>query len=257
MTRLKMLHIHFLSPTSRPVSRGTPQSPPIRATLPALNYFEFHDCSEYLECLLSGIDTPLLKYIYLTFFNQLIFDTPQLFQFIHRTHPQRSHDEAMVYFSGTDISITFTQLGTPHCMRLQISCRPLDWQMSALAEICAHFSLILSGVQRLNIGASSPLPGGQDEIVPHVAHSLAREEMVTGVLPVVQELYIEEHGEFASVREALAPFSATRQRAGRPVIVYRSNSDNTPLPPSRVRTEQTGAFAPFIGTNDLTLELAE
>jgi ankyrin repeat protein len=167
MTRLEKLHLHFLSPIYRPISRGQNPALQRRAVLPALENFAFYGVSDDLECLSSRIDAPVLKCIDITFFNQAtIFDTPQFVQFLCRTETQRSHDEAKVYCSETNISITLTQGGRPHQMGLRVQCMPLHWQLSCMAEICDNLSLVISDVQDLHMDAYSLLPSKRDEMDP-------------------------------------------------------------------------------------------
>ncbi|KAI0286439.1 hypothetical protein BC826DRAFT_83927 [Russula brevipes] len=81
LTRLEELSITFQSPRSRP-QLSPPRS--TRTVLPALKSFEFCGVSEYLEDLTSRIDAPLLSFLRITFFNQLIFNTRRLCAFISR-----------------------------------------------------------------------------------------------------------------------------------------------------------------------------
>ena len=75
LPNLDDLSIGFRSPPSRP-SQITP--PHTRIVLPALTYLFFEGTSEYFEDLVAQIDTPLLHRLDVTFFMDLIVDTPQL-----------------------------------------------------------------------------------------------------------------------------------------------------------------------------------
>ena len=78
LTSLETLQISFDPPLSRP-DRNSRRPPPLtRTLLPALTHLVFRGVSEYLEVLVARIDAPLLDKLYITFFHQLIFDTPQL-----------------------------------------------------------------------------------------------------------------------------------------------------------------------------------
>jgi len=66
----------------------------------------FIGVSEYLEDLVTRIDAPLLLHLYITFFHQLIFDTPQLAQFLGRTPNLKAYNEARVIFSYSHATIT-------------------------------------------------------------------------------------------------------------------------------------------------------
>jgi F-box-like len=250
MSHLTTFHLEFLFPTSRPIS-GKHQPPQRYAVLPALEYFTFYGSCEYLECLLSGIHIPLLKSFYITFFNQAaIFDIPQLLRFLCRTETQRSNNDAWVYRSETDISITLSNPRTSHRMELRVSCRHLDWQMSSLAEICDKLSPIISDVRDLHIDASSPLPSGQDDLDPlptlelfrpfgnverlfltknvasHVRYALEH-EMATGVLSNAEVIHMEEPDPLVLMKCSFKVI-ATKQRALLVGIAYCNPSNTWP-----------------------------
>jgi hypothetical protein len=84
LTRLSFLFITFDSPASLPYLRIQRQHlPPLtRAVLPALALFWFSGVSEYLEDLVARINAPILNTVDITLFNQLVFHTQQLGQFI-------------------------------------------------------------------------------------------------------------------------------------------------------------------------------
>ncbi|KAH9968511.1 hypothetical protein BGW80DRAFT_1337900 [Lactifluus volemus] len=252
MTCLTTFHLHFLSPTSLTSLPVSADHPARYAVLPALKYFSFQGYCWYLEHLLSGIRTPLLKYIDISFFNQTtIFDTPQLFQFVCHAEMPRSYDEARVFFSTVDISLTLTRRGTPHCMGFRVRCQPLNPQLSCITGICHQFSSILFGVQQLDIDASLTLPIRQTdmgvlswlgffrpfrnverlrmtkETASHVARALGK-EVSMGMLPGMRELYIEEHAKFSSAQLALAPF--IRRRSNHPIIVHRWEPNSNTIP---------------------------
>ena len=90
--------------------------PPIRTVLPALTHFKCRGISESLEDLVARIGAPLLGNAEITLFDQLVLDIPRLSQFIGRLN----------------------NLGTVNYanLKLKISCRALDWQLSSLAQAC-------------------------------------------------------------------------------------------------------------------------
>jgi hypothetical protein len=166
MTCLETLRLHFLRRISGPTSGRNDPTPQQRAVLSTLEDFTFHGDSEYLECLLSGVDAPALKDIDITFFPWTMFNATQLVEFICRTETHRSHNEAMVYRSRDGLSITLTRQGTPYCMGLWVRWEPLFDQLIIMAHFCNKLSRIFSGVRDLHIDASTPLLSGQDERVP-------------------------------------------------------------------------------------------
>ena len=92
LTNLGEFYLRFRSPLSRPDRQNRPPPLPTRAVLPALSKLEFKGVSEYLEDLVTQIDVPLLNKFKTTFFNQLIFTTPQLAQFFcHTTELKGPH----------------------------------------------------------------------------------------------------------------------------------------------------------------------
>ena len=58
------------------------------------------------------------------------------------------------------------------------------------------------------------------EAASHVAYALGK-EVSMGILPRMQDLYLEDHHEFSSAQEALAPFITTRRHSNYPVTVHR------------------------------------
>jgi len=86
--------------------------------------------SEYLEDIVSRIDAPLLNNMDIMFFNQLVFDTPQLRHFISRTGRFRAPDCARIFFNHGYVNVEpFRTLS------LRISCKPSDWQLSSLSQL--------------------------------------------------------------------------------------------------------------------------
>jgi hypothetical protein len=94
LTRLENLHIEFESPQSLsdPKSRCPPL--PTRALLPLLTKLWFVGVCGYFEEIAARIDAPLLDKLTITFCHQLVFDTPQVTQFVGRTPKLKAYDEA-------------------------------------------------------------------------------------------------------------------------------------------------------------------
>ncbi|KAI0285692.1 CHAT domain-containing protein [Russula brevipes] len=271
MTSLQMFHLHFLSPTF-PISNEFPQPLPTRVDLPSLKHLEFHGDSEYLESLLASIDAPV-KYFYITFFYDPYFRIPNLKEFICRTETQRSPVEATLCYSGTDISITFSQPGTPHRLGLRILCRHFGWQMSSIATICTEFQApeILSTVRQLDIYAFPPFPDGHDDMDPslfldllhefdqveslrvvkeigaHITHAIRGDQM----MPRMRDLHMEEHDEFASMKSTLT----THRRSNRPITLHPWEPSNLHSSPPRTRPART--TVPSIHSSDPVLVLEE
>ena len=156
LTRLEKLTIGFKSPQSRPDRNSRRLPPPTRTLLPVLIRLEVNGVSEYLEDLVARIDAPLLDFLMTTFFHQLIFDTPQLTQFISRHIPQfKTFDEAHLDFFDCFGKPSVALFSQNRRLIFSISCNQSDWQLSFLTQMCSSS-------------------------MPH------------GLIPTVENLYIEE-----------------------------------------------------------------
>lgn len=77
--------------------------------------------SEYIEEFVPWIDVPLLDKVYITFFDQLIFDTPRLHDFLTCIETFKAHSRRGVVFLGYSIKFKLGSLS----QLLEISCRQL------------------------------------------------------------------------------------------------------------------------------------
>ena len=163
LTSLESLRIQFESPRSRPDLAGRRPSPPTRLVLPVLATFGFKGVCEYLEDLVARIDAPQLITLHLTLFNQIIFDTPQLIQFIGRTPTLNTPEKAHIAFG--DYHTRFRLSSGPGGLSVGIACRELDWQISSLEQVCTSCSPLLSTLENLYIyQAPFSQPNWQDNI---------------------------------------------------------------------------------------------
>jgi hypothetical protein len=244
--RLKTFHIEFQSAT-RPDS--IPQPPETRAVLPALTEFEFQGASEYLEDLVARIDGPRLSRIHTVYLNQVIdFHVAQLSDFIDRALGPRLtlFKHAEVTFVRDFVSFdlypqTYHPSSDWGLVRIAISCKGIDWQVSHMAQVLSQFSAILSNIVLLQLKAEvekdRELEGTDDVEWLHLLHqfstvqtlrvsrelarhvSLALEEltadMVTEVLPFLDSIYLA--GQPAS---SIKKFVAARMLSGRPITVF-------------------------------------
>ena len=220
---LKSLFIGFESPQSRPDRNSRRPPPPTRTPLPVLTELCFKGASEYLEDFMARIDAPLLYKLKITFFHQLIFDTPELTQFINRTSNFKAHHEARVEFSNSGVRVKFPQ-EYDRVLELAISCSQPDWQLSSLTQVRSSSfpQTLIRAVKHLDIheagSPSSPRLCWQDDIENsqwvellhpftavkdlYISHEFAPRitpilqgilgERVREVLPALQTLYKEE-----------------------------------------------------------------
>ena len=94
--------------------------------------FCFEGVIEYLEDLMTRIDDDMQ----IAFFNQIDFDTPQHAQFINRTPNLMlmNHDATILFYDDSA-----TVVLSPGALRIAISCREPNWQLSSIEQICNSF----------------------------------------------------------------------------------------------------------------------
>ncbi|KAN0114318.1 hypothetical protein V8E52_006814 [Russula decolorans] len=229
LSSLETLSLHFRSPQSCPDSESRSLPPPKRSILPALHDFRFKGITEYLEELVTRIDTPQLDQMLITFFNQIDFDTPLLAKFINCTPTLMACDEAHVQFDDSTASVSLRYRTSSHLL-ISISCREPDWQLSSIEQprdlryysdpgwkydtipntlwlqlllpFTAVKNLYLSREFALDIAAAlQELVGGR----------------ITEVLPSLQTIFVEWF--FGSIQVKIGQFLAARQLSGHPVAI--------------------------------------
>jgi hypothetical protein len=131
LSSLEELSLRFESPESRPDPESRHPPPSKRSVVPALKYLLFKGVIEYLEDLVTLIDTPQLDYMRICFFNQIDFDTPRLTHFINRT-PKLGKREATVLFYDDSARVELWP-----ALRIAVSCSVPDWQLSSIEQVCS------------------------------------------------------------------------------------------------------------------------
>jgi hypothetical protein len=216
LTRLKSLSLNFQSPRSRPDSGSRYPRPATRTVLPALTELRFTGVSEYLEDLVARIDAPLLHVLDIRFFLQLIFDTPQLAQFIDRTPQLKTHDEARMVFSDSGASVSLPRTFDDRGLELGISCRQIDWQLSSLAQVCGSCfpQALISAVEHLYILERRLAPH-------HMEDDIENNQWLELFLPftTVRNLYLSK-GFAPRVMLALQEFVGDRATGVLPALQY-------------------------------------
>ncbi|KAI0253190.1 hypothetical protein BJV78DRAFT_219274 [Lactifluus subvellereus] len=192
MTKLKVLRMHFTSPTSG----STPPPPPAGrgrgVVLPSLTHLAFRGASEYLEDVVARIGSaPCLERTCVSFFNQPTFEIPRLAQFLNHAESTTAGagavgqpgGEAKLLPRRDGISIALIRTGertapmpgdpsvppratgtTSHgttsreWLRLDISCGQSGRQLSSMTQVCRQIFPLLSGVQKLDVLTSSFAP---------------------------------------------------------------------------------------------------
>ena len=253
LTSLEVFTLHFLYRRPRPVleSRRPPPPPVTRSILPSLTRLEFKGVSEYLEEILARIDSPRLNGLSITFFNQIIFDTPQLFQFVSQIPTLEALEKGYIEFYSKAVFVGFTtQTSTSdwYELSMRIQCTTPEWQLSSLEQVCISSLPPVSTLEDLYIVEDSyPRLLWQDDIenmqylellhsfaavknlylskefVPRVAAAL--QELVGGrtteVLPALGNMFFEEFQPSVPLHEGIEKFVASRRLTGHPVAVSR------------------------------------
>ena len=245
LSSLEGFSLKFQSPQSCP-DREARTSPPSKRSIIPLVSLEFKGVTEYLEDLVTLIDTPKLNGMYITFFSQIDFDTPRLAQFIKRT-PRLEKRDAHVQFSDYSARVTLA-LGT---FNIEISCIEPDWQLSSIEQVCNSSFHHLSMVEDLYIHHHYSKPVWKDEAIenslwlqlllpfaavknlylskefaPGIAAALQElvGDRIIEVLPSLQNIFVKGLEPSGPFQENIGQFVAARQLSNHPIAI--SDSDN-------------------------------
>ena len=251
LTSLQILWLDFQSPLSCPERGSRRPPPPTRTVLPALTTFQFKGVPEYVEDLMTRIDTPRLEVLNITFFNQVVFDSTQFAQFIHRTPTLKPLEKARIVFLGHTASVNLSPQASEHGkLNVQILCREFDWQVSSVEQLCTSCLPPISMLEELYIyEARHSQPEWKDNIENqlwlellhpftavkniYLSEKLAQrivpalQELVGGratVLPTLQNIFLEEpqpSGSLGPIQKGIQQFVATRQTTSHPIAVSR------------------------------------
>ena len=248
LTCLESVALGFQSPQSCP-DQGSRRPPPLtRSLLPVLTNIRFRGVSEYLEYLVAIIDAPRLIDLYITFFNHITFNTPQVIQVVNRTPTLKALEKGHVTFGNYAARVELSSLTTGGGeLRVIIPCRQLDWQVSSLEQVCTSSLPPLSALEDLYIHKAPhswpylpdnlenalwlelllPFPAAKNlyldvEFAARLVPAL--QELVgvraTEVLPNLQNIFLEELQESGPVQEGIRLFVSARQVTSHPVAVF-------------------------------------
>jgi hypothetical protein len=255
MSSLRRLGLRFQSPQSCPALKSRSLRPQKRFILPALNEFQFSGVTEYLEDLVTRIDTPHLDQVYISFYNQIDFDCPRLTQFINRTPTLRARDKAHVELGYSSTSVSLLSRSRTQTLRISISCRGPDRQLSSAAQVCNSSLHLVSTVEVLYIGHPHwrlvwsndtientqwlqlllPFTAVKDlylfkEFAPGIAaalQELVRGGRVTEVLPSLKNIFVEGYEPSGPVQENIGQFVAARRHSDHPIaMISHWNKDS-------------------------------
>ncbi|KAH9980528.1 hypothetical protein BJV74DRAFT_101934 [Russula compacta] len=247
LTHLQKLSIEFRSPKSPIRTTRLPRSRK-RVILPSLTQFWFRGIGEYLEDFMGRIHAPLLDYVDVTLFNQLIFHLPRLVQFINWSEMLKLPNQAEMVFGSHDVMLTFCSPGRIVDFILRISCNELDWQVSSLSQVCGQLFRLVCSVEQLDLHENeSSRPRWQDDLdatqwvelfqlfsavktlrlskeTQSFVLRAMREftgENLTEVLPQLHDLFVEDLRPSQPIQESIKPFLAACRRSDNAVAVHR------------------------------------
>ena len=247
LTSLEYLCLYFRSPRPRPETRRPP--PPTRSILPSLTEIRFKGASEYLEVILARIDAPRLDKLDIAFFNQIVFNTPQLFQFISRRPTLSAPEKGYIEFSPRAIIVKFSSQTSDYGVAsVHIPCSVSEWQISSLEQVCTSSFPPFSTLEDLHIFEDQLYSlRWQDDVenavwldllrsfvavknlyisedfVPRIAPAL--QELVGGrtteVLPNLDNIFLGGFQSPGPLHEGIEKFIIARRLASHPVAVSR------------------------------------
>ena len=154
LTSLEYFRLHFPYSRLRPAleSRCLPSRPLTRIILPGLTKIIFKGAREYLDEILARIVAPRLNELRIALFDQIIFDTPQLFQFISRRPTLRAPEKGHIAFNSGTILVEFpSQTSDYGVLSLETPCTASEWQLSSLEQVCTSSFPPLSALEDLYI----------------------------------------------------------------------------------------------------------
>ncbi|KAF8503298.1 hypothetical protein F5888DRAFT_1799647 [Russula emetica] len=262
LSSLETLTLEFRSPQSRPDWENRSLPPSRRSVLPILRQIHFKGVTEYLEDLVTRIDTPQLDKMDITFFNQIDFDCPRLAQFINCTPRLGARDEAHVEFDDSAVRVILRYRTGFDNLLIGVSCGEPDWQLSSLEQVCNSSLHPLSTVEDLYInhrysqlvwkndaientlwlGLSRPFTAVKNlylskESAPGIAAFL--QELVGGriteVLPSLQDIFVEGLEPSGPFQKNIGQFVAARQLSDHPIAISFWDKDSYKDPYMRCR----------------------
>ena len=257
LTSLKSFLLEFPSSHSRPdqESRGPP--PSTRSALPVLREFEFKGASEYLDDLVAHIDTPQLDKLEISFFENIVFNAPQLIQFISRSPIPSVLEIANIVLFETTIHLKFSSRTSGHgeckIIDLHISCGGMDQLASSMEQIFSSCLPPLSMLEDLYVDVFSDLHPNQTEnnrlwlevlrlfttvknlylpfelsyYVSYALQDLVVKGRTTEVLPALQHIFWgpmllgTDPKLPGRIRGKIGQFIAARQVAGHSIVLSR------------------------------------
>ena len=199
---------------------------------------------------MAHIDAPRLNYLFIVLFNDIIFDTPQLTQFIGRTLIVKALEKARITFEGDAAMVELSSIssltsGKYENLKVEIPCSELDWQVSSMEQVCTsclpplptldlhiygdpHYRQHWQGnvENQLWLRLLHPFTSVKHLYLSEVIAQRivpALQELVgasaTEVLPTLENIFLEESQRSGHVQEGIQQVVAVRQATDHPMAV--------------------------------------
>jgi hypothetical protein len=190
-----------------------------------------------LDHIFTHIDAPLLKYVSIKIFNRLIFDVSRIAPFIGRTETFDSLNQAYIYFYHAVVEVVLSSrkaIPGDKMLKLSFKWNGSAWELRCLTQSCRHpdfESFDLCGLEETSLPLwaermeDAPwlelvrfftameymyLSRGLAVCIPPALQGLTGEG-ITGVLPVLRNIFIEQLDALGALRQAIGEFVAARQ----------------------------------------------
>ena len=257
LSKLESFVLAFQSPRSLAEQPSRHSSTVTRVVLTALTRFQYQGSSAYLEEIVSRIDTPQLESFTITFFDQLVLDTPHLRHFIDHTQTFTGLNQADIIFNGqySDIGVKLLLTDGPRspdfgALTLGVQYTRSGPKFMSLVRLCSSSLPPLPTLKRIStrcqLSSRQPLPmrttewveffrvfnfvedldlSRNSDLMYAILHALEElvGERVMEALPALQNIFV--HKPWAPWEsdypvKVVEPFVAARQLSGRPVAVH-------------------------------------
>jgi hypothetical protein len=253
LTRLEILMLRFKSPRSLPI--GSIRRLPLltQTTLPSLTQFDFYGDNEYMEALVTQINTPLLHHLSIKLFGEALFEASQLNQFVGRAEKLKPRRALLEFYDYSNVA-RFSLSEDPAddtTLVIPISCTAnLNFQLPFLDALSrsSPSPLRYSSLERLDILIvyAEPLWGYDMDSTPWMEllqpfttvkdlyldnrsvrqlnptlQELAKEG-AADVLPALRRIFVQGYKQYrdANAQGAIGSFIAARQLSGYPITVH-------------------------------------
>ena len=258
LTSLEFLRISYQYPPPRSSleSRRPPPSPLTRSILHHLTKIQFRGASEYSEEIWAWIGAPRLEEMRIDFFDQITFDTPQLFQFISRRPALTAPEMGHIASSLRAILVKFpSQTSDLGGHSVEIPSTVSEGQLSSLEQVCTSSFPPLSALEDFYTFKDMRYAPEQqadventilldflrsfvavkdlyltEEFVLRIAPALQELVRVGGrttkVLPALENIFLDGFQPSGPLHGGIEMFVAARRLTSHPVAVFRWDKDS-------------------------------